>query len=61
MSKTASGYGRLRRARFAYRPVSGDRKSGIPAAVEMPAPTWRGENQHVFEWRLSRLHEVVIM
>lgn len=38
MSKTASAYGRLRRARFAYSPVLGDLKSGIPAAVESPAP-----------------------
>lgn len=28
MSKTASAYGRLRRARLAYRPVLGERKSG---------------------------------
>jgi hypothetical protein len=40
MSKTASGYGRFRRARFAYRPVSGDLKSGIPADVLMPAPVF---------------------
>ena len=38
MSKTASGYGRFSRARFEYSPVSGERKSGIPALVEMPAP-----------------------
>ena len=36
--KTASGYGRSSFARLAYRPVSGERKSGIPAAVLTPAP-----------------------
>lgn len=40
MSKTASAKGRLSLARFAYRPVSGDRKSGIPAEVLIPAPTY---------------------
>lgn len=29
----ASGYGRSYFRRFAYRPVPGERKSGIPAAV----------------------------
>lgn len=37
-SKTASGNGRFNACRFAYNPVSGDLKSGIPADVEMPAP-----------------------
>lgn len=37
-SKTASGNGRFNACRFAYNPVSGERKSGIPADVEMPAP-----------------------
>lgn len=38
MSKTASGYGRFKRCKFAYNPVAGDLKSGIPADVEIPAP-----------------------
>src|ERR1700735_2614995 len=38
MSKTASAYGKLSRARFAYRPVLGDLKSGLPAEVDTPAP-----------------------
>ena len=41
MSKTASAYGRFRRARLAYNPVPGDLKSGIPADVEIPAPVYR--------------------
>jgi hypothetical protein len=40
MSKTASGCGRFSRSRFAYSPVSGDLKSGIPADVLMPAPVY---------------------
>ncbi|KAH8634640.1 NAD-dependent deacetylase sirtuin-2 [Alternaria alternata] len=50
MSKTASGYGRFRRLRLAYRPVSGDLKSGMPAEVLMPAPVCpmlaRGQPSH---------------
>ena len=34
----ASGYGRSSLARFAYKPETGDLKSGMPADVEMPAP-----------------------
>lgn len=37
MSKTASAYGRLRRAKFAYKPVSGDLKSGMPALQDVSA------------------------
>ena len=37
-SNTASGKGSFSSCKFAYRPVSGDLKSGIPAAVEIPAP-----------------------
>lgn len=40
LPKTASGYGRFNLAKFAYRPVSGERKSGIPAAVLRPAPVF---------------------
>lgn len=35
---TASGRGRLSFARLEYIPVLGERKSGIPAAVLIPAP-----------------------
>lgn len=38
ISKTASGKGRFSRCRFAYNPVAGDLKSGIPAEVDIPAP-----------------------
>lgn len=38
MSNTASAYGKLSRAKFAYSPVLGDLKSGIPAEVDTPAP-----------------------
>jgi hypothetical protein len=37
-SKTASGKGKFSAWRFAYSPVSGLRKSGMPAEVDMPAP-----------------------
>lgn len=37
-SKTASGKGRFNRWRLWYSPVDGERKSGIPAEVEIPAP-----------------------
>lgn len=47
MSKTASAYGRFSRARFAYRPVSGERKSGIPAEVLIPAPVFGSQTHHV--------------
>lgn len=47
MSNTASAYGRFRRARFAYNPVSGDLKSGIPAEVLMPAPTFHSQYELV--------------
>ena len=43
ISKTASAYGRFNRARFAYNPVSGDRKSGMPAEVLIPAPVCKRE------------------
>lgn len=36
--KTAWGYGRSSLAKLAYNPVLGERKSGIPAAVLIPAP-----------------------
>lgn len=45
MSKTASGNGRLRRARLAYKPVSGDRKSGMPADVLIPAPVYECQSR----------------
>lgn len=41
MSNTASACGKLSRARFAYRPVFGDRKSGMPALVLTPAPVMK--------------------
>lgn len=37
-SNTASGKGKFSAWRFAYSPVSGLRKSGMPAEVDMPAP-----------------------
>jgi hypothetical protein len=52
MSKTASAYGRFRRARLAYNPVPGDLKSGIPADVEIPAPVYRSV-RHIFTKRLQ--------
>ena len=36
--KILSGYGKLYFANWEYKPVPGDRKSGIPAAVDRPAP-----------------------
>ena len=48
MSKTASGNGRSSRARLAYKPVSGERKSGIPADVLIPAPVYRRNVNHHF-------------
>ena len=51
MSKTASGNGRSRRARLVYKPVSGDRKSGMPADVLIPAPVY--EYQSVTAWHLQ--------
>ncbi|SLB28913.1 Uncharacterised protein [Mycobacteroides abscessus subsp. abscessus] len=44
MSKTASAKGRLSFAKLEYNPVSGLLKSGIPAAVDTPAPV----NRHTF-------------
>uniref|UniRef100_A0A1B0GML5 Deacetylase sirtuin-type domain-containing protein n=1 Tax=Phlebotomus papatasi TaxID=29031 RepID=A0A1B0GML5_PHLPP len=38
-SKIAVGYGKLYFCKLLYSPVSGDLKSGIPAEVEIPAPT----------------------
>ena len=38
MSKTASGCGRPYFSSWLYRPVPGDRKSGMPALTLMPAP-----------------------
>lgn len=37
----ASGYGKLYFCRLSYRPVLGDRKSGIPLLTLIPAPTWK--------------------
>lgn len=37
-SKIASGKGKLYFLSLKYKPVDGDRKSGIPAEVEIPAP-----------------------
>ena len=50
MSKTASANGRFSLARFAYSPVSGDRKSGMPAEVLMPAPVLPSVSRVIAGW-----------